>query len=179
MRATGIVRKIDNLGRVVIPKEIRTEMKIDNGNTLEIYVDEDETVILKKYSPVRELNDLEGYIETLVDTTDCSVMISDTDKIIASSTEMKKYNDQVVGNKIKEAMKSRRTVVIEEAEEEELFNNFRTKEGELGEILVTPIIKQGDILGTVILSSINKELGDFETKISEITAKVISKKLGL
>ncbi|WP_282706952.1 stage V sporulation T C-terminal domain-containing protein [Natroniella acetigena] len=179
MRATGIVRKIDNLGRVVIPKEIRTEMKIDNGNTLEIYVDEDETVILKKYSPVRELNDLEGYIETLVDTTDCSVMISDTDKIIASSTEMEKYTDQVLGNKIKEAMESRRTIVIEEAEEEEVFNNFRTKEGELGAILVTPIIKQGDILGTVILSSSNGGLGDFEAKISEITAKVISKKLGL
>ncbi|WP_282580147.1 stage V sporulation T C-terminal domain-containing protein [Natroniella sulfidigena] len=179
MRATGIVRKIDNLGRVVIPKEIRTEMKIDNGNTLEIYVDEDETVILKKYSPVRELNDLGGYIETLVDTTDCDVMISDTDKIIASSTEMEKYNDQVVGDKIKEAMSSRKTIVIEDAEEEELFNNFRTKEGELGAILVTPIIKQGDILGTVVLSSSDKELGDFETKISEITAKVISKKLGL
>ncbi|MCK8816970.1 GAF domain-containing protein [Natroniella sulfidigena] len=106
-------------------------------------------------------------------------MISDTDKIIASSTEMEKYNDQVVGDKIKEAMSSRKTIVIEDAEEEELFNNFRTKEGELGAILVTPIIKQGDILGTVVLSSSDKELGDFETKISEITAKVISKKLGL
>ncbi|MCK8828237.1 hypothetical protein MWH25_10885 [Natroniella acetigena] len=106
-------------------------------------------------------------------------MISDTDKIIASSTEMEKYTDQVLGNKIKEAMESRRTIVIEEAEEEEVFNNFRTKEGELGAILVTPIIKQGDILGTVILSSSNGGLGDFEAKISEITAKVISKKLGL
>ncbi|TDX51376.1 stage V sporulation T C-terminal domain-containing protein [Orenia marismortui] len=179
MRATGIVRKIDNLGRVVIPKEIRTEMKIDNGNTLEIYVDQNDTVILKKYSPVRELRNLEGYIDTLVETTNCNVMISDTDRIIDSSSHFNEYTDKIVGNKVKEAMKSRKSIIIEEAKDEDICTNFRSKDDKLGSVLISPIIKQGDILGAVILSSKDKKLGDFETKVSEITAKVISKKLGL
>ncbi|PRX34735.1 AbrB family transcriptional regulator (stage V sporulation protein T) [Orenia metallireducens] len=179
MRATGIVRKIDNLGRVVIPKEIRTEMKIDNGNTLEIYVDQNDTVILKKYSPVRELSNLEGYIDTLLETTGCNVMISDTDKIIDTSSDLQEYNERLVGNKVKEAMKSRKTINLDNAQDEDLCANFRSKEDKLGSVLISPIIKQGDILGAVILSSQDKNLGDFEAKASEVTAKVISKKLGL
>ncbi len=179
MRATGIVRKIDNLGRVVIPKEIRTEMKIDNGNTLEIYVDQNDTVILKKYSPVRELSNLSGYIDTLEETTDCKVMISDTDRIIETSLSLKEYKDKIVGNKIREAMKNRKTVIIDKAQDEDICANFRTKEVKIGSVLISPIMKQGDILGAVILSSQNKKPDDFEKKASEVTAKVISKKLGL
>ena len=66
-----------------------------------------------------------------------------------------------------------------DANDEDICSDFRSKEHQLGSVLITPIIKQGDVLGTVILSSLDKRLGDFETKISEITAKVISKKLGL
>lgn len=179
MRATGIVRKIDNLGRVVIPKEIRTEMKIDNGNTLEIFVDKNNTVILKKYSPVRELNNLEGYIDTLVETTNCQVIISDSDKIISTSSELEEYSNHIIGNKAKEAMESRKSIVVDNAKDEDICTDFRTKDSNLGSVLITPIIKQGDILGAVILSSLDKGMGDFETKISEITSRVISKKLGL
>ncbi|WP_027340862.1 stage V sporulation T C-terminal domain-containing protein [Halonatronum saccharophilum] len=179
MRATGIVRKIDNLGRVVIPKEIRTEMKIDNGNTLEIYVDQNDTVILKKYSPVREFTNLKGYIDTLEETTGCNVMISDTDRILETSSMMEEYGTRAIGGKVKEAMKSRKTMILDSARDEDICTNYRSKEGELGSILICPIIKQGDILGSVILSSNQKELSDFEAKVSEITAKVISKKLGL
>ncbi len=179
MRATGIVRKIDNLGRVVIPKEIRKKMQIDNGNTLEIFVDKDDTVILKKYSPVREMGDLGGYIDTLEETTNCNVLITDTDKIVKTSDEFKEYTGHLLGEKIKEIIESRKTNTIDNAEDEDLCVDFRSKEQELGSLLITPILKQGDILGAVILSSQEEELGDFETKITEITAKVISKKLGL
>jgi AbrB family transcriptional regulator (stage V sporulation protein T) len=179
LRATGIVRKIDNLGRVVIPKEIRKKMQIDNGNTLEIFVDKDETVILKKYSPVRELENIDGYIDTLEETTNAQVIITDTDKIVATSAELNEYSGHFLGNKIQEIIESRKSNVIENAEDEDLCVDFRNKENELGSLLVTPIIKQGDILGAVILSSTETDLGDFEQKINEITAKVISKKLGL
>ncbi|AGB41404.1 looped-hinge helix DNA binding domain, AbrB family [Halobacteroides halobius DSM 5150] len=179
MRATGIVRKIDNLGRVVIPKEIRTKMKIDNGNTLEIFVDKDDTVVLKKYSPVKELGNLKSYIDTLEETTDCKVIISDTDKILETSSQLKDYSGHVLGSKVKDIIKSRKTRVINNAQDEDLCVDFRTKEENLGSLLVTPVVKQGDILGAVILSSTKKQLGNFEKKISKITAKVISKKLGL
>ncbi|GAB6137824.1 stage V sporulation T C-terminal domain-containing protein [Halanaerobaculum tunisiense] len=179
MRATGIVRKIDNLGRVVIPKEIRTQMKINNGNTLEIFVDKDDTVVLKKYSPVKELDDLSSYIDTLEETTECNVLISDTDKIVATSSLLGEYQDHTLGETVKEIIESRKTSIVEEARDEDLCVNFRTKEDKLGSLLVTPIVKQGDILGAVILSTTEKGLGDFEKKISKITSKVISKKLGL
>ncbi|GAB6098158.1 stage V sporulation protein T [Halanaerocella petrolearia] len=179
MRATGIVRKIDNLGRVVIPKEIRTKMKINNGNTLEIFVDEDDTVVLKKYSPVKELGNLKSYIDTLEETTDCNVIIVDTDKIVETSSLLEEYKGHSLGEKVKEIIKSRKSDLISNAGDEDLCIDFRTKEDKLGSLLVTPVVKQGDILGAVILSSKEKELGDFEKKISTITAKVISKKLGL
>ncbi len=179
MKATGIVRKIDNLGRVVIPKEIRSEMKIDNGNTLEIFVDKDETVILKKYSPVREISDINDYIETLVDTTDCSIMITDTDRIVASSSDLEEYSKQQIGKEVKKAMEKRKSLNLTEAIDQDICTDFRAENEELGSLIINPILKQGDVLGTIILSSREKELGDFEEKISNITARVISKKLGL
>ncbi|MGM0369422.1 MAG: stage V sporulation T C-terminal domain-containing protein [Bacillota bacterium] len=180
MKATGIVRKIDNLGRVVIPKEIRTEMQINNGNTLEIYVDKNDTVVLKKYSPVRELDDLEGYIETLEETTDSNVIITDTDKIIAASSELEEYQGHTLSKKIKKIMEKRKTKFWDEVEDEDLCLNFRTRDNkELGNSIITPIMKQGDILGGIVLTANDKKLTDFEAKSIEVTAKVISKRLGL
>ena len=180
MRATGIVRKIDNLGRVVIPKEIRTEMQINNGNTLEIYVDKNDTVVLKKYSPVRELEDLTGYIETLEETTDANVMITDTDRIVAVSSNLKEYQGHNLSDRVKKVMESRKTKFLDGIKDEDICLDFRSKEHqELGNLIITPIMKQGDILGGIILATLNHELSDFESKSTRVTAKVISKRLGL
>ena len=84
MKATGIVRRIDDLGRVVIPKEIRRTMRIREGDPLEIYTDREGEVIFKKYSPIGELNTFAGqYAETLYKTCDLSVIICDRDSVIA------------------------------------------------------------------------------------------------
>ena len=86
MKATGIVRRIDDLGRVVIPKEIRRTMRIREGDPLEIYTDREGEVIFKKYSPIGELNTFAGqYAETLYKTCDLSVIICDKDTVIASA----------------------------------------------------------------------------------------------
>ena len=180
MRATGIVRKIDNLGRVVIPKEIRTEMQINNGNTLEIYVDKNDTVVLKKYSPVRELEDLKGYIETLEETTDANVLITDTDRIVAVSSKLKEYQGHTLSKKVKKVMESRKTKFLDDIVDEDVCLDFRSKEHqELGNLIITPIMKQGDILGGIILATTEEELSDFESKSTKVAAKVISKRLGL
>lgn len=180
MRATGIVRKIDNLGRVVIPKEIRKEMKINNGNTLEIFVDQDESVILKKYSPVEELDQVQDYVNTLVETTECAVMITDTDKVVSSSEELERYERRPVGPVVKEAMENRKTDIIEEATRGDICEDYEYDDEEkVGSILITPVMKQGDVLGSVILSSKDNDLGDYEEKIAETTAKILSKQLGL
>ena len=91
MKATGIVRRIDDLGRVVIPKEIRRTMRIREGDPLEIYTDREGEVIFKKYSPIGELNSFAAqYADTLHKTCDLCVVITDRDAVIAVSGVPKK-----------------------------------------------------------------------------------------
>ena len=91
MKATGIVRRIDDLGRVVIPKEIRRTMRIREGDPLEIYTDREGEVIFKKYSPIGELGQIAAqYAETLCKTCDLSVVVTDRDEVVAASGVPKK-----------------------------------------------------------------------------------------
>lgn len=91
MKATGIVRRIDDLGRIVIPKEIRRTMKIAEGTPLEIFTDIDNTITLKKYSPVMELQSIaQDYAEALSETINCTVLICDNDTIVAVQHASKK-----------------------------------------------------------------------------------------
>ena len=86
MKATGIVRRIDDLGRVVIPKEIRKTLKIKEGTPLEIFTDREGQIILKKYSPIGELNNFaEEYAEALVQTTGLTACITDRDVVVAAA----------------------------------------------------------------------------------------------
>lgn len=86
MKATGIVRRIDDLGRVVIPKEIRRTLRIREGDPLEIFTDREGEIILKKYSPIGELGTLAKlYAESLAQTLGCTVCITDTDQVVAAS----------------------------------------------------------------------------------------------
>lgn len=86
MKATGIVRRIDDLGRVVIPKEIRRTLRIREGDPLEIFTDREGEIILKKYSPIGELNQFaKQYADSLSQTTGHIVCIADRDQLIAVS----------------------------------------------------------------------------------------------
>ena len=91
MKATGIVRRIDDLGRVVVPKEIRRVLRIREGDPLEIYTGNSGEVILKKYSPINELGQFAGeYVETISKVIGGTVIVSDTDQIIAASGSERK-----------------------------------------------------------------------------------------
>ena len=91
MKATGIVRRIDDLGRVVIPKEIRRTLRIREGDPLEIFTDREGEIILKKYSPIGELTEFSGeYVESLFETTRHIAIITDRDGVIAVSGSSKK-----------------------------------------------------------------------------------------
>ena len=91
MKATGIVRRIDDLGRVVIPKEIRRTLRIREGDPLEIFTDREGEVILKKYSPIGELGLFaKQYAESLAQTTGLMVCVSDRDTVIAAAGGAKK-----------------------------------------------------------------------------------------
>ena len=109
MRATGIVRRIDDLGRVVIPKEIRKTLRIREGDPLEIFTAKDGEVILKKYSPIGELNEFsQEYAETLGETLGCGVIVTDLDSIIAvSKLPKKEYKEKSISNDLEQLIENR------------------------------------------------------------------------
>ena len=112
MKATGIVRRIDDLGRVVIPKEIRRTLRIREGDPLEIFTDRDGEVILKKYSPISELGQFaKEYAETLYETLGTPALISDRDEMIAVSGLSKKdYLNRQLSPDLDEIMTGRKIV---------------------------------------------------------------------
>ena len=114
MKATGIVRRIDDLGRVVIPKEIRRTLRIREGDPLEIFTDREGGVILKKYSPIGELTDFsKDYAESLQQAIGNIVLIADKDAFISMSGAPKKdYVDRKISSELENIMDDRKTVML-------------------------------------------------------------------
>ncbi len=148
MKATGIVRRIDDLGRVVIPKEIRRTMRIREGDPLEIFTDRDGEVIFKKYSPIGELTAFAAqYAETLHKTCDLSVIICDRDSIVAcAGVSKKEYGDKALSEELESIIEARSFYSYREGEQKIL----PLRDG--GSHYVScamPIISEGDIVGIV------------------------------
>ena len=109
MKATGVVRRIDDLGRIVIPKEIRKTLRIREGDPLEIFTDKEGEIILKKYSPIGELTEFASqYAETLAKITGHIACISDKDTIIAvSGASKKEYLEKSVSAELEKLMQDK------------------------------------------------------------------------
>ncbi|MCK4257610.1 MAG: AbrB/MazE/SpoVT family DNA-binding domain-containing protein [Halanaerobiales bacterium] len=172
MKATGIVRKIDNLGRVVIPKELRKNLNIAEGTNLEIFVDRKGKVILKKYSPLAEIEQLDDYVKTLSQTTECDAMIVDTERVIASSTDNLNYR---LGKGPLDALEQRKMLVIKEAKSEEICKGCEHQNCSIKSAIISPIIRHGDVFGAVLLSSCDKTMGDYEATIAKTAASILAK----
>ena len=147
MKATGIVRRIDDLGRVVIPKEIRRTMRIREGDPLEIYTDREGEVIFKKYSPIGELSAFASqYAETLHKICSMAVIICDRDTVIATSgVSRKEYNDKKLSDDLESIMESRTLYVKKSSEKISVIEDG----GSHYVSCAMPIITEGDIVGCV------------------------------
>lgn len=185
MKATGIVRRIDDLGRVVIPKEIRRTMRIKEGDPLEIYVDREGEVILKKYSPITALSDFaREYAEALSNAIHSTVLIADRDEVIAiSGGSRKEFMHQRIGAIVEKVMDDRRTMVANRIHEEVNKNALSLLAGENDNEMecfcIAPIIPGGDVIGTVMICSKEKNvvMGDLEQKLAETAAGFLAKQL--
>lgn len=181
MKATGIVRRIDELGRIVIPKEIRKTLRIREGDPLEIYTDREGQVILKKYSPIGELSEFsQEYCEALHESTGFIAMISDRDNIIAISGGSKKqYIEKRISPELEKIVEGKDTFI--NMEKDEVIKI--TYEDESSDIyfaqVIAPILMQGDPLGSVILVSKDKDasMGELEVKLVETAAGFLSKQM--
>lgn len=177
MKATGIVRRIDDLGRVVIPKEIRRTLRIREGDPLEIFVDRDGELILKKYSPISELGDFaKEYAEALYDSLNQNVLISDRDTYIAvAGAPKKEFANKAIGDAVESAMVERKSYLEANAGEYNLVGDHKD---DFQGYVVAPIIAGGDPIGTVVIFSKNEPLnGNLEQKMAETAAGFLARQM--
>ncbi|HPF21752.1 MAG TPA: stage V sporulation protein T [Syntrophomonas sp.] len=185
MKATGIVRRIDDLGRVVIPKEIRRTLRIREGDPLEIFVDREGEVILKKYSPIGELGDFaKEYAESLYETVGHISMIADRDVIIAvAGGNKREFLSKPVGRLLEKSLEERNTILmngLENANDENLqVIQMDDREYTIKSQVVAPIITQGDPIGAVMIVSKDPavKLGELEIKLAETAAGFLAKQM--
>lgn len=182
MKATGIVRRIDDLGRVVIPKEIRRTMRIREGDPLEIYTDRDGEVIFKKYSPIGELNAFAAqYADTLHKTGGLSVIITDRDAVIAcAGVPRKEYADKSLSQELEEIIENR-SLYSYKSGDKKVYITDDTGAAYFASC-VMPIITQGDIIGCVASvitdgDSTTRLSADIETKLVQTAAGFLSRQL--
>ena len=173
MKATGIVRRIDDLGRVVIPKEIRRTLRLREGTPLEIFTDREGEIILKKYSPMMELTTFAvQYAEAMAQSTD-------RDQVIAVAGGAKKdLLQRNISRQLEQAINERNTVMA--GREDKAFIQLVDEELEgVSAQVVAPIICEGDAIGAVALMSREPraKFGDMETKLALTAAGFLGRQM--
>lgn len=182
MKATGIVRRIDDLGRVVIPKEIRRTLRIREGDPLEIFVDRDGEVILKKYSPIGELGDFaKEYADSLHEAVNHIILVTDRDTVIAvAGAPKKEFLNKAIGLIVEKSMEDRKTLAFNRGD-------VRPKGSLIGDDdedkfvadVIAPIIAEGDPIGSIIICSReeNVAMSEMEVKLAETAAGFLAKQM--
>ncbi len=179
MKATGIVRRIDDLGRVVIPKEIRRTMRIREGDPLEIFTDREGEVILKKYSPIGELGDFAlQYAETLSKTSGHIICITDKDSVIAvSGAPKREFAQKRVSEDLEKVMEDKTTFMMQPGDNRKMAVVEGADKYTAG--VVAPIVSEGDTIGTVVFLSTDPgaQMGEVENKLAQSAAGFLGKQM--
>ena len=169
MKSTGITRRIDDLGRIVIPKEIRKNLKIKENEVLEIFI-ENENIILKKFSSFDDMDQVfDRFISALSDITLNNVLITNRDKVVSCS-ENKKYDylNKEIGSSVIDALNNRQSNLSKEKVNVELILNNTIDTN----YYIKPIINNGDVLGSIIIFG-NKKIEEKDTQAVDIISKLI------
>lgn len=177
MKATGIVRRIDELGRVVIPKEIRRTLRIREGDPLELFTDRDE-LMLKKYSPIASVERFaEGTAKSLNEQSGYVAAILDTDTVLAvSGTGKRALQGKTISEKATEIMTSRRSYLANRSEGGDVYPIATESEFEATAEVIVPIVANGDCLGAVVLLSAEEGavMESNAVKLARLTADIIA-----
>lgn len=157
MKATGIVRRIDDLGRIVIPKEIRRTMRIREGDPMEIFTSREGEILLKKYSPVGELGEFASAMaEAIAQTLGELVCITDRDYVIAAAGSGKKeFEGKLLDTELQTAIDNRCSQII--AENKSAYIKIIPEDEKIYESqAIVTILSHGDCIGAVVILSKNK-----------------------
>ena len=182
MRATGIVRRIDELGRVVIPKEIRRTLRIREGDPLEIYTDHDGEVVLKKYSPIGEIATIaRDYTDSLYRSLGHISCICDRDMVVsASGASKRELWEKPLSHELENAISNRQTLHLNAAANAKMIpiTNDDDPHGYTAQIVV-PIIADAEVIGALILLSRESgiKMSDTDLKVAETTAGIVGRQM--
>ena len=174
MKATGVVRRIDELGRIVIPKELRKNLRIKEGENIEIFMDDSENIILKKFSSLKNINDLADYIvESINYTTKKNILIMDNDSIVAySGTAKKDFQNKYISFFLTNILNNKKNVFSNEKEKIEIV-----KDNSKEVYYIINLIKQnGDIVGAIMLFS-DEKLDESNIQIIDTFSVLLEKYL--
>ena len=181
MKATGVVRRIDDLGRIVIPKEIRRTLRIKEGDPIEIFTDKEGEVILKKYSPIGELSEFAtGYAETLAKTTGHIACITDKDSVIAVSGGSKKeFLEKAISPELEKLIENKEVYTSKGNNEKTLPITQNSNINYNNSQIIYPIISNGDVIGSIILLSKEEKtkMGESELKVAQSAAGFLSSQM--
>ena len=175
MKATGIIRRVDELGRIVIPKEIRRTLRIREADPLEIFTDRDGEIILKKYSPIGELsNTAQEMAEALAQVSGELVCICDQDQVVAAAgSESKKYMSKSITADVENQIQNRESVCGSSTKLKVIDEDEHTS------IVLAPIICSGDAIGAVAIIGKKEKtiLGEQDLKLATVAAQYLGKNL--
>lgn len=173
MKSTGVIRKIDELGRIVLPKEIRRNLGIRDGENLEIFVENDH-ILLKKYSKMQDYSEIVKNLATIVDNTyDFKIIITDRDKVLYSGIEKIEVNYEI-DEKLLRLIHNRESV------SKSLLESYTFKEVELtGYFLILPIISSIDCLGLILLYNENNSIPEYQFDLLKFISNIIISKIDI
>ena len=173
MKATGVVRRIDELGRIVIPKEIRKNLRIRDGESIEIFTDNLNQIILKKYSLSEDYNlIIRSYIDSIYSILKKDIFVTDRDKFIAVTGESKKkYEGKEISNHLLEIISSRSNPKSENNENIEFINGIN----EECSYIVNSIMSNGECIGLMIISSKDNPIDSIDEKVIQVASQFLGK----
>ena len=180
MKATGIVRRIDDLGRIVVPKEIRRTLRIREGDPLEIFTDREGEIILKKYSPIGELSQFAGeYAESLSQTTGYLVVITDCDHVVAvSGAGRRDFESKPISKQLEDAISNRKSFIATRGDAN-FIKVTLDDAGDFSQQALSTIICEGDAIGAVILYGKDEKnkMSDVDGKLAAAAAGFLGKQM--
>ena len=180
MKATGITRKIDELGRIVIPKEIRRTFRIREGTPLEIFTEKNGEIILRKYSPMGEMVAFaQQYADSLAQTTGMMVCISDLEQVIAAAGGAKReYLGKTISEKLEQLIEERGQIQAVPGEKQYVHIVKEAVSESFGQT-ICPVICQGDVIGSVVLlaKEVKTKMGEVEKKLAYCAAGFLGRQM--
>ncbi|MBQ4563823.1 MAG: AbrB/MazE/SpoVT family DNA-binding domain-containing protein [Lachnospiraceae bacterium] len=180
MKATGIVRRIDDLGRIVIPKEIRRTLRLHEGVPMEIFTDREGEIILKKYSPMAEMGmHAKQYADALAQVSGRGVLITDRDQVIAAAgAGWKETLGKPISRELEQAIANRDNRLSTKGDRE-FIPVLREDDPSAEQLVATVILSEGDAIGAVVLLEKNakQKMGVLEQKLALTAASFLGRQM--